>query len=67
VHGQAMDGSASLSLDADAPVVTPSTFKVFVALELFEQAADGRWDLSGSVVVDPKHRTYGPDGSVRFS
>lgn len=39
---------------------------MFVALELFEQAADGRVDLSDRVVVDPRHRTYGPTGLSCF-
>lgn len=61
-----MDGSGSLSLDADAPVVSASTFEVFVALELFEQAAVGRLSLSDRVVIDPMSRTYGPTGLSCF-
>ena len=64
---EALDGSGSISLDADAPMVTASTFKVFVALELFEQSAEGRLDLHARVTIDPTARTYGPTGLSCFS
>lgn len=67
MHVEALDGSGSISVDADERVVTASTFKVFVALELFEQVAEGRLDAQARVAVEPTARTFGPTGLSCFS
>jgi len=56
------DGSGEVGVDADAPVVTASVFKVPVLLELARQAAAGEIDLTERVVVPASRRTAGPTG-----
>lgn len=46
VHARAVDDDREVALDADAPVVMASVFKITVCLELFRQAAAGEVDLA---------------------
>jgi beta-lactamase class A len=62
VHARAVNGASEVGLDADAPVVTASVFKVPVLLELARQAAAGELDLTERVVVPAGRRTVGPTG-----
>jgi beta-lactamase class A len=67
LHVCDVDGPREMALDADAPVVAASTFKVAVALELFRRTASGELDAGERVRLPPEARTLGPTGFSVFS
>jgi beta-lactamase class A len=67
LHVCDVDGAGEVALDADAPVVAASTFKVAVALEFFRRAAEGELDPAERVRLPPEERTLGPTGFSVFS
>jgi beta-lactamase class A len=62
VHARGIDDSREVALDADAPVVMASVFKIAVCLELFRQAAAGEVDLAERHLVAAASRSPGPVG-----
>ncbi|TDE00043.1 serine hydrolase [Jiangella asiatica] len=62
LHAVDIDSGAEAGLDADAPVVTASVFKVPVLVELCRQAAAGERSLTDRVRVPAAPRTLGPTG-----
>ena len=62
VHARDVDGDTEVGLLPDEPVVTASTFKVPVLLELHLQAAEGRLALTDRVRVPVEGRAPGPTG-----
>ena len=66
LHACDVDGPREVALDADAPVVAASTFKVAVALELFRRGAIGALDPQQRVRVDPTGSLRAPAGLSLF-
>ncbi|MCA1722395.1 MAG: class A beta-lactamase-related serine hydrolase [Actinobacteria bacterium] len=62
VHAVDVDSGREVGLLPDEPVVTASTFKVPVLLELVLQAAEGRISLTDRVRVPAEGRAPGPTG-----
>jgi beta-lactamase class A len=62
VHAVDVDTGREVGLLPDEPVVTASTFKVPVLLELVLQAAEGRVSLSDRIRVPAEGRAPGPTG-----
>lgn len=62
VHAVDLDTGEEVSHGADAVVVSASTFKVSVLVELFRQADARELDLSEQVTVPPEGRAGGPTG-----
>jgi beta-lactamase class A len=62
VHAVDVDTGREVGLLPDEPVVTASTFKVPVLLELVLQAAEGRVSLSDRIRVPTEGRAPGPTG-----
>ena len=62
VHAVDLDDGREVSLLPDEPVVTASTFKVAVLLELVLQAAEGTVFLTDRIRVPAKGRAPGPTG-----
>jgi beta-lactamase class A len=62
VHAVDLDSGREVGLLPDEPVVTASTFKVPVLLELVLQAAEGRVSLSDRIRVPAEGRAPGPTG-----
>jgi beta-lactamase class A len=62
VHAVDVDTGREVGLLPDEPVVTASTFKVPVLLELVLQAAEGRISLSDRIRVPAEGRAPGPTG-----
>lgn len=67
LHAVDVDGDGEVALDADAPVVSASVFKVAVALEFFRQGAAGELDTAERVRVDPRTSLGAPAGLSIFS
>lgn len=61
-HVVDVDSGAQLGNRSDEPVVTASTFKIAVLLELNRQAAAGELSLTERVRVPADRRTKGPTG-----
>ncbi|WP_370934139.1 serine hydrolase [Amycolatopsis sp. cg13] len=66
LHAAEVDGSRSLGIGEDVPVVPASVFKVPIALELARQAAEGKLDLGTRITVKPGHPTPSPYGLATF-
>ena len=62
VHAIDIDRGIEVGVGSDHPVVTASTFKVFVLLEVVLQAAEGKLSLTDRVRVPADRRTMGPTG-----
>lgn len=62
VHAVDIDTGREVGLLPDEPVVTASTFKVPVLLELVLQAAEGRVSLTDRIRVPAEGRAPGPTG-----
>lgn len=62
VHAVDLDSGREVGLLPDEPVVTASTFKVPVLLELVLQAAEGRLSLTDRIRVPVEGRAPGPTG-----
>ncbi|TCP51841.1 beta-lactamase class A [Tamaricihabitans halophyticus] len=66
MHARAIDGTASLGIDATTPVVLASVFKVPLAVELANQAERGRCDLAEQVTVPAGPKVASPYGLATF-
>lgn len=66
LHAAEVDGTRSLGIGEDVPVVPASVFKVPIALELARQAAERTLDLGAPVTVEPGHPTPSPYGLATF-
>ena len=66
LHAAEVDGTRSLGIGEDVPVVPASVFKVPIALELARQAAAGTLDLGTRISVKPGHPTPSPYGLATF-
>lgn len=67
LHALDIDSPASaVGVASDELVVTASTFKVFVLLELALQAAEGRLALTDRITVPAGRRSVGPTGISRM-
>jgi beta-lactamase class A len=62
LHARTVDGALEVGVDADAPAVTASVFKIAVLLEVARQGAGGVLDLRERVTVPASRRTAGPTG-----
>jgi len=62
VHAHGIDDDREVALEADAPVVMASVFKIAVCLELYRQAAAGEVDLAERHLVAAASRSPGPVG-----
>jgi beta-lactamase class A len=62
LHACDIDSGNELGYEPDAPVVTASTFKLPVLVELFRQADAGSIDLTAQVTVPAEGRAPGPTG-----
>lgn len=66
LHTLDIDGDGEVGLGSDDPVVTASSFKIPVALELGKQVASGEVDLAERVRVTSDDRVLGPTGLSGF-
>ncbi|HZN15631.1 MAG TPA: serine hydrolase [Acidimicrobiales bacterium] len=62
LHARNLDGENEMGIDADAPVVLASTFKIPVLIELARQSDAGRVSLTDRIAVPASRRTDGPTG-----
>ncbi|PZF85706.1 serine hydrolase [Jiangella anatolica] len=62
LHAVDVSSGADLGVDADAPVVTASVFKIPVLVELCRQVAAGERSPSDRVRIPAGSRTLGPTG-----
>ena len=62
LHAVDIKSGQEVGLEPDAPVVTASTFKIAVLVELFRQADAGAIDLTEQVTVPVDQRAPGPTG-----
>jgi beta-lactamase class A len=62
VHARKIGGPEEFALAADQPVVSASTFKVFVLLEFACRVAEGTLSATTRIRVTPEERTMGPTG-----
>lgn len=62
VHAHGIDDDREVALEADAPVVMASVFKIAVCLERYRQAAAGEVDLAERHPVAAASRSPGPVG-----
>lgn len=66
VHARDVDGKAEIGLHPNELVVTASTFKVAVALELARRAVAGEIDLTKRLTISAEDRVMGPTGISGF-
>lgn len=66
LHACDIDREREIGLNADELVVSASTFKVAVALELARRAAAGEIDLSKRLTIGAEDRVMGPTGFSGF-
>ena len=62
LHARDLDTGAEIDVDADAPVVLASVFKIPVLVELARQVGDGKRTWTERVLVPADRRTDGPTG-----
>lgn len=62
LHARDLTSGAEIAYAADEPVVSASTFKVPVLVELFRQGDAGELDLTEQVTVPVGNRAPGPTG-----
>jgi beta-lactamase class A len=62
-----IDGSATVTLDADDTVVAASVIKVPIAVEFFRRVANGTLLARERVRLEPDDRTPGPTGFSTFA
>ncbi|MGW1364967.1 serine hydrolase [Streptomyces chartreusis] len=59
LHARELDGEGQVDVDADAPVVLASVFKIVVAVAFARQVAAGRLDESERATVTTRYRIGG--------
>lgn len=66
LHAVDLGSGAALGIEADAPVVLASVFKVLVALEFWAQAEAGELDPARRLLIGPERHTAGGAGVAAF-